>query len=232
MISRRGLILGSTAVIGGAGVAVAWTHKRHWHLTTQVLAGPAQPPEQMTTKPFAIPDTWATRLITAAESQIGQTVRYDGSYVGLDYPNGDIPRETGVCTDVIIRAYRDAFDIDLQRIVHEDMRRNFAAYPKIWGLKRPDRNIDHRRVPNLERFFQRHNAALPITQNGADYLPGDLVSQRLPGNLPHIAIVTQRPSRDGKRPLIIHNIGAGTRLEDRLFDFEITGHFRFGPQSA
>ncbi len=232
MISRRGLILGSAAVVGSAATAMAWTQERQLHLAGQTVTGPAQSPQQMTARPFAIADEWATTLITAAEGQIGQTVRYDGSYVRLAYPNGDIPRDVGVCTDVVIRAYRDAFNIDLQRIVHEDMKRNFAAYPKIWGLKRPDKNIDHRRVPNLERFFQRRNAALPITQNGADYLPGDLVSQRLPGNLPHIAIVTQRPSRDGKRPLIVHNIGAGTRLEDRLFDFKITGHFRFEPELA
>ncbi len=177
-------------------------------------------------------EPWAAKLIEVASKQIGQTVIYDPAYVSLAYPGGDIPRDRGVCTDVVIRAYRDAFSIDLQKLVHEDMKANFGAYPKTWALKRPDKNIDHRRVPNLERFFDRMGAELDITAIGSDYRPGDLVTQRLPGNLPHIAIVTHLASDDGERPLMVHNIGAGTRLEDRIFDFPITGHYRFGPDQV
>ncbi|WP_299474501.1 DUF1287 domain-containing protein [uncultured Roseibium sp.] len=175
------------------------------------------------------PEPWAEKLISAAEDQIGVTLIYDPAYVGLSFPNGDLPRERGVCTDVVVRAYRDAFGFDLQKEVNADMKRHFASYPKIWGLKRPDRNIDHRRVPNLRTFFERKGASLPVSDRSGDYFPGDVVSQMLPGNLPHMAIVTQHRSQDGKRPLIIHNIGAGTRLEDTLFEFEITGRYRFKP---
>ncbi len=175
---------------------------------------------------------WANRLIAEAAKQIGETVTYDPSYVGLDYPGGDVPRDRGVCTDVVIRAYRDAFDIDLQKLVHEDMKRHFASYPAIWGLTRPDRNIDHRRVPNLERFFSRAGASLEASSDPAAFKPGDLVSQRLPGNLPHISIVSDRLAGDGITPLVIHNIGAGTRMENRLFAFGHTGHFRYPPELA
>lgn len=196
----------------------------------QALSGTSEPPA-VTEKPFAETEEWARKLIAAAEAQIGKTVRYDPAYVKLAYPMGDIPEEGGVCTDVVIRAYRVAHKIDLQQLVHEDMRKAFASYPKTWGLLRPDSNIDHRRVPNLERYFQRRDVDLPVTQNGADYLPGDLVTQRLPGNLPHIAIVTHRAAGSGLHPLVVHNVGAGTRLEDRLFDFPIVGHFRFKPET-
>lgn len=174
-------------------------------------------------------EPWAEKLITAAEDQIGVTLIYDPAYVGLGFPNGDLPRERGVCTDVIVRAYRDAFGFDLQKEVNRDMKSHFRAYPKIWGLRRPDRNIDHRRVPNLQTFFKRQDAALPVSNRASDYLPGDVVSQMLPGNLPHIAIVSHYRSQDGNRPLVIHNIGAGTRLEDRLLEFPITGRYRFKP---
>lgn len=175
------------------------------------------------------PDSWAEELITAAEDQIGVTVLYDPGYVGLTFPNGDIPRERGVCTDVIVRAYRDAFDFDLQREVNADMKNHFSAYPQNWGLKRPDKNIDHRRVPNLQTFFTRKGAGLPVSDDPRDYLPGDIVSQLLPGNLPHMAIVTHRKSPDGQRPMLVHNIGSGTKLEDRLFSYRITGRYRFQP---
>lgn len=215
MISRRNVIIG----LGTGAAALAGTCRS--------FGNPGE-----SRRLFAEPEPWSSKLIEAAESQIGETVIYDPAYVSLLYPNGDVPRERGVCTDVVIRAYRDAFGIDLQKLVHEDMKRNFGAYPKKWGLKRPDRNIDHRRVPNLERFFVRAHAELPITKKGSDYAPGDLVSQRLPGNLPHIVIVTHHASYDGDRPMVVHNIGAGTRLEDRIFEFPITGHFRFKPDSA
>lgn len=171
----------------------------------------------------------AQRLVEAAIERAGHRVTYDGSYRTLAYPGGDVPDDIGVCTDVVVRAYRSGLGIDLQKEVHEDMTRGFAAYPKIWGLERPDRNIDHRRVPNLETFLTRHGQSLPVTRDPDDYAPGHLVTWRLPGNLPHIGIVTDRRSWDGKRPLIAHNIGRGPRLEDMLFDYPISGHFRYLP---
>jgi uncharacterized protein YijF (DUF1287 family) len=168
---------------------------------------------------------WPRRLVTAAEGQIGVTVTYDPAYVRLAYPGGDVPRDRGVCTDVVIRAYRDAFGIDLQRLVHEDMRANFSRYPRNWGLSRPDRNIDHRRVSNLQAFFRRRGRALPA-ESPKDFAEGDLATQMLPGNLPHIAIVTGQIGPRGA-PLVVHNIGGGTRLEDRLLDFPVTGRYRF-----
>jgi len=170
----------------------------------------------------------ADRLVAAAREQIGVTLTYDAAYSRLDYPGGDVPRERGVCTDVLVRAYRDGLGIDLQVLVHEDMRRAFSAYPALWGLKKTDRNIDHRRVPNLQAFFKRAGAALALSENGMDYRPGDIISQMLPGNLPHIGIVADAHSSDGARPLVVHNIGAGARLEDVLFAYPITGHYRYG----
>lgn len=175
--------------------------------------------------------SWGMKLVDAGLAQVGVTVLYDPAYVRLDYPGGDVPVERGVCTDVVVRAYRHAFGIDLQRLVNEDMRAGFSAYPKIWGRKQPDRNIDHRRVPNLETFFRRKGAALDVVDDPKAYRPGDLVTQRLPGNLPHIAIVTDRMTPDGQRPLVVHNIGAGARVEDTLFAFRLNGHFRFPPNA-
>lgn len=161
----------------------------------------------------AVPRTAAATLISAARQQIGVTRGYDGAYKSLAYPNGDVPRATGVCTDVIIRAYRDGFDYDLQKFVHEDMRANFSTYPPNWGLSRPDKNIDHRRVPNLENFLKRKAAKLLVGTDPSAFAPGDLLTMRLPnGNLPHIALVTDKSAPDSS-PYIIHNIGAGTREE-------------------
>ncbi len=167
----------------------------------------------------------AARLVAAAESQVGVTVRYDSSYRRLVYPGGDVPLEVGVCTDVLVRAYRRALGIDLQQRVHEDMRRAWTVYPKIWGLSRPDANVDHRRVPNLEVFFRRHGEALTPSKDPAAYRPGDIVSWRLAGGQPHIGLVTARQT--GGRPLVVHNIGAGVKVEDVLFAYRIVGHFRF-----
>ena len=161
------------------------------------------------------------------EQQIGVTTIYDPAYVKLDYPGGDVPRDRGVCTDVVVRAYRDGLGLDLQRLVHEDMKRNFSAYPQNWGLPGPDANIDHRRVPNLTTFFRRKGADLGPATGAGDFLPGDLVSQLLPGNLAHIVIVSDVMSEDGAAPLVIHNIGAGARRENTLFSFDITGRYRF-----
>ena len=155
-----------------------------------------------------------------------QQVTYDPSYFSIDYPNGDIPSDKGVCTDVVIRAYRK-IGIDLQKEVHEDMKANFSSYPKIWGLKTTDKNIDHRRVPNLMFFFKRQGAEKLISDHPSDYQPGDIVCWNLGGAVTHIGIVVHRKSRDGKRNLIVHNIGDGQVLEDCLFDFKIIGHYRY-----
>lgn len=171
----------------------------------------------------------AKQLNQAALQRTQAQVTYDGRYVRIPYPNGDVPANIGVCTDVVIRAYR-ALGIDLQQRVHEDMKRHFSAYPskRLWGMKGTDSNIDHRRVPNLQAFFKRHGETLAITQKGSDYHTGDLVTWLLPGNLPHIGIVSDKIGASGN-PKIVHNIGAGPQLEDRLFDFKITGHYRYLP---
>lgn len=166
------------------------------------------------------------KLVQAARQQTLSPVVYDGAYVRIGYPMGDVPQDRGVCTDVVIRAYR-GIGIDLQVLVHEDMRGNFGAYPAHWGLSRPDRNIDHRRVPNLQKYFERVAARLAVSKVASDYQPGDLVTWMLPGNLPHIGIVSDKKVSGTDRPLVIHNIGAGTTEEDMLFSFPITGHYRF-----
>jgi len=170
--------------------------------------------------------THADSLVAAAVLLTLDDVVYDGRYFSIPYPNGDVPKGIGVCTDVVIRAYR-GIGIDLQKQVHEDMVVNFSLYPKNWGLKKTDTNIDHRRVPNLMTFFKRHGAEKSITKNANDYLPGDIVCWMLPGNLTHIGIVVNQKSNDGSRHLIVHNIGGGQVLEDCLFDFKIIGHFEY-----
>lgn len=172
-------------------------------------------------------------LVAAAKERTRHTVIYDGQYQQLSYPGGDVAPNRGVCTDVIIRAYRQ-LGIDLQKEVHEDMRGNFDAYPsrRIWGLTKPDRNIDHRRVPNLQTYFERKGTSVTITTNPSDYQAGDIVTWMLPGNLPHIGIVVDDKSQDGLRRKVVHNIGRGPKMDDMLFDFEITGHYRFLPQTG
>jgi uncharacterized protein len=169
----------------------------------------------------------AALLIASARKQVGVTLSYDPAYSRLAFPNGDVPRSKGVCTDVLIRAYRDAFGIDLQVLVNADMRGAFSAYPKRWGLRRPDSNIDHRRVPNIETFLTRKNAALPITGNTIDWKPGDVFTSLVGETLPHIGIVSDRRSRLTGRPLVIHNIGQGAREEDVLFAHRLTGRYRW-----
>ena len=166
------------------------------------------------------------QLIDGAVSQAGVTKSYDPSYVKLDYPGGDVPAETGVCSDVVVRAFRKA-GIDLQKELHEDMSRAFSDYPRKWGLNSTDSNIDHRRVPNLMTYFSRQGKSLPLTNNADDYLPGDVVAWDLGGGFDHIGIVTDMWSESEKRCLIVHNIGAGTRVEDVLFSWTITGHYRY-----
>lgn len=172
------------------------------------------------------PDTTIPQVLEGAYRQVGVTVHYDGRYQRIPFPGGDVPRERGVCTDVIVRAYREA-GIDLQVLVHRDMSRRFEAYPRLWGLSRPDPNIDHRRVSNLATFFARHGQTLAVSSRVEDFRAGDIVTWRLPSGRPHIGLVTDR-MRDGK-PLIVHNVGAGVKVEDVLFAYEMTGHFRYDP---
>ena len=169
-------------------------------------------------------------FVAAAIERTHHVVRYDPAYVRIPYPGGDVPADTGVCTDEVVRAYR-AVGIDLQKEVHEDMLRAPSGYPRKWKwfLTHPDSNIDHRRVPNLMAFFERHGETLPITARAADYHPGDMVTWDLGGNVPHIGIVVDREGRDG-RYMIVHNIGRGPQVEDVLFHWKITGHYRYyGP---
>jgi uncharacterized protein YijF (DUF1287 family) len=166
------------------------------------------------------------RLADSAYTLTKQQVVYDPQYFVLKYPNGDVPANKGVCTDVVIRTYRK-LGIDLQKEVHQDMSTHFNAYPKSWGLSRPDKNIDHRRVPNLMTYFKRQGSSIAISTVVSDYFPGDIVCWNLGGAVTHIGIVSQFKTSDGLRPLIIHNIGAGQVLEDCLFSFRIIGHYRF-----
>jgi uncharacterized protein YijF (DUF1287 family) len=169
------------------------------------------------------------RLSSAAIERSHHNLRYDPAYVRISYPGGDVPADTGVCTDEVIRAYR-ALDIDLQKEVHQDMAVNFSAYTGSWFRKTPDPNIDHRRVPNLRVFFSRKGDVLPVTGRAEDYAPGDLVTWGLGHGLTHIGIVVDRKDLFGRRYMIMHNIGAGPKIEDVLFDWKITGHYRyFGP---
>lgn len=165
-------------------------------------------------------------LSEAALSLTHDVVQYDPAYFKIPYPNGDVPSNKGVCTDVVIRAYRKV-GIDLQQAVHEDMKRYFSLYPKIWGLKKTDTNIDHRRVPNLMVFFSRHGQVKPLSQQPEDYLPGDIVTWVLDGSQTHIGLVVNRKSADGKRYLVVHNIGSGQVLADCLFDYKMTGHYTY-----
>ncbi|HJS51735.1 MAG TPA: DUF1287 domain-containing protein [Pyrinomonadaceae bacterium] len=167
------------------------------------------------------------RAIESASEQTKTTTGYTQQYFDIPYPNGDLPEDTGACTDVIVRAFRNA-GVDLQKEVHEDMARNFSDYPRKWGLSKTDTNIDHRRVPNLQTYFQRKGKSLPIRSIGDDYQPGDVVSWDLDGKgMTHIGIVSNLWNETTKRYLIIHNIGAGAKAEDRLFEWKITGHYRY-----
>lgn len=167
-------------------------------------------------------------LSKAAIERTLQRVIYDGSYYAIDYPNGDVPKHIGVCTDVVIRSYR-ALGIDLQKEVHEDIKQNFSRYPakRIWRQNSPDKNIDHRRVPNLQTYFSRHGQSLSPSNKAEDYQTGDIVTWMLPGNLPHIGIVTHKRDKRSHNPMIAHNIGAGPVIENMLFSYPISGHYRY-----
>lgn len=172
--------------------------------------------------------TFEEKLSEAAISIIDPSIDYDPAYFSIKYPNGDIPANKGVCTDVVIRSYRK-LDIDLQKEVHEDMVDNFSLYPNLkkWGMTKTDTNIDHRRVPNLEVFFERKGTKLPITEDSKDYKTGEIVTWMINNKLPHIGIVTNKKSEDGERNLIVHNVGGGQVLEDCLFDYKIVGHYSY-----
>src|SRR5574343_868765 len=183
--------------------------------------------EQNNAEPL-LENTFENRLSEAALSIIDDEVVYTPNYVAIKYPNGDVPAKTGVCTDVVIRTYRK-LGIDLQKEVHEDLKANFSKYPNLkkWGLKKPDTNIDHRRVPNLEVFFTRKGQKLSVTQNPSDYKTGEIVTWMINGKLPHIGIITHKKSSYG-HPMIVHNVGNGQVLEDCLFRYEVVGHFKYG----
>ncbi len=169
-------------------------------------------------------ETPAPPIVKSARKQIGKTIIYDPKYVSLSYPNGDVPFNRGVCTDVVIRALRDSAKIDLQKEVHEDMKKAFLTYPKIWGATSTDKNIDHRRVPNLKNYFKRKGYSLAVTKNPTDYKAGDIVTCKVKGR-PHIMIVSSKQTSDGV-PFVIHNIGWGTRENNNLFTYELDGHYR------
>ena len=216
LMKRRGFLLGLAA----APIATACDAQRLSEVME--IIGGRQSTKAKETQRF--PENLKTRLLVhSARQQIGVTIDYDPAYVSLKYPGGDFDRSRGVCTDVIIRAYRDAIDFDLQKAIHEDMLANFAAYPKIWDLSKPDRNIDHRRVPNIERFLERGGYELPATE----WRPGDLITCRV-GKLPHIGIVSYSSARDGT-PKVIHNIGRGTREETVIGYYNNERRFRFFP---
>jgi len=179
----------------------------------------------------SISQNFKNDIVLAAIDRTKHEVRYNGAYHSMSYPNGDVPSDIGVCTDVIIRSYR-LIGTDLQVLIHEDTAKNFSLYPskRIWGLTSTDKNIDHRRVPNLQVFFSRHGQLLPVTDKKQDYSPGDIVTWMLPGNLPHIGIVTNQLSESTGNPLIAHNIGSGPNLDDLLFSYKITGHYQYVPQ--
>lgn len=186
-----------------------------------LLAGFAQSPAARSREQFL------DALVAAANERPNHPARYEPKYVAIPYPNGDVPADTGVCADEIVRIYR-AVGVDLQKLVHEDMRRAWQEYPRKWGARRPDRNIDHRRVPNLQVFFARHGEQLAASQQPEDYAPGDIVTWNLAqdGELPHIGMVVNRRGPSG-RWMVEHNIGAGPQIEDVLFDWQVTGHYRY-----
>ena len=191
-----------------------------WVLT-EVLSAQGAVKPVVSVAGVSVSENFADRLVEAALYRTTQKVRYDPAYVALDYPGGDVPADTGVCTDVVIRSYR-ALGIDLQPLVHEDMKASFSAYPKLWGLKRPDKNIDHRRVPNLETFFKRHDGR--VNEGEGTYLPGYLITWDLDGNgLWHIGIVVGPDT-------FVHNIGAGPVLETGLRQWKVVGHYRYHPR--
>ncbi len=226
MLNLKSLMLIWSLAFGGCGVASTAKQRTTPGGAAQVAGTGAQ---RATARPSSGSPV-LDKLVEAAIERTTFEVRYDPTYMSLDYPGGDVPPEIGVCTDEVIRSYRK-LGIDLQKEVHEDMKRNFGLYPRKWGLKKTDTNIDHRRVPNLAVFFARKGVSLPVTNDERDYRPGDIVTWELGGKLPHIGIVVNiAPADSPERFMIVHNIGAGPQMEDVLFSWKITGHYRyFGP---
>jgi uncharacterized protein YijF (DUF1287 family) len=217
--------------LGACSVQRAGTPGEKGQAPASRATSPASAPQQRAAKPV-YESPLLERLVAAAVERTSHEVEYDPSYFKLDYPNGDVPAEKGVCTDEVIRSYR-ALGIDLQKEVHEDMAANFSRYPTKFGLKSTDTNIDHRRVPNLRVFFERKGKSLPITDEAADYRPGDIVTWDLNASQTHIGIVVDQPAATPGRYMIMHNIGQGPKIEDVLFVWKITGHFRYtGPPPA
>jgi uncharacterized protein YijF (DUF1287 family) len=197
-------------------------------LMVATLAGPAQ------THTAAAREQFLRGLVAAAIERTHHAVTYDPGYVAITYPGGDVPADSGVCSDELIRAYR-ALGIDLQKEVHEDIVRDPDAYPLMsrWQQKHADRNIDHRRVPNLMVFFSRKGEELPLSDRARDYVPGDLVAWDLGNGHLHIGIVVDQKAALTGRNMIVHNIGEGPKMEDVLFDWKIIGHYRyFGPAAV
>ncbi len=217
------LILTLMLLIGGVGAyqLASWRHAQ------QIIdRGPAVPPSPDIKPLPANASPQLKQMLEGAIAQAGVTTEYDPAYVALRYPGGDVPEKTGVCSDVVVRAFRKA-GIDLQKEVHEDMKAARSSYPTKWGANAPDKNIDHRRVLNLMTYFTRQGKSLSISDNAADYQPGDIVSWELTNGVDHIGIVTNMLSESEDRYLIVHNIGAGTRIEDVMFAWTIKGHYRF-----
>ncbi|HEU4714668.1 MAG TPA: DUF1287 domain-containing protein [Pyrinomonadaceae bacterium] len=220
------LLLTLMMIVAGVGFfgLASWRHSQQSQQLV-INRGPAVP-QSPTTKP--LPDNAFPQLkqmLEGAIAQAGVTTSYDPAYVALEYPGGDVPENTGVCSDVVVRAFRKA-GVDLQKSVHEDIKAARSAYPTKWGANAPDKNIDHRRVLNLMTYFTRQGKSLSITGNAADYQPGDVVSWELSSGIDHIGIVTNMLSESPDRYLIVHNIGAGTRIEDVMFAWTIKGHYR------
>lgn len=195
-------------------------------LITASLTSAGQQSVNSTQQTSPVHSLTVQRVIEAAVEQTRYTHNYDPSYTKIAYPNGDVPLDRGVCSDVVIRAFRRV-GVDLQKEVHEDMGQHFSAYPRGWGLTKPDSNIDHRRVPNLMTYFKRRSKALPLSTRGSDYLPGDIVAWKLTNGLLHIGIVTNILSEGSDRYKVVHNIGAGARIEDVLFSWEVIGRYRY-----
>ena len=216
---KRGLFIVVLLGVATIGATAAWKDVN--------ADGQANISEQAAQYPYD--RNFSTELVKAALERTKHSVTYDGSYRKIAYPGGDVPDNIGVCSDVVIRVYRQV-GIDLQKEIHEDMKGNFSFYSKRWGLKKTDTNIDHRRVLNLRVFFNRHGVEILVSRSPDDYLPGDLVTWTVQGSLPHIGIVSDSRTLLRKRPLMVHNIGRGPVLEDMLFEYPITGHYRYyGP---
>ncbi len=214
------LLCATTAIVVRPGTAATAASSLTTRQGTTGLAATLSTTAPRTT--LAPNATAGAQLVVAARKQVGVTTGYDPRYVGIGYPGGDVPIATGVCSDVVVRALR-GLGIDLQVRIHQDMKANFSKYPKKWGLKKPDTNIDHRRVPNIATYFTRRGYSLPVTLQASDYLPGDVVAMKIP--VDHIGIVSDRKTADGV-PLVIHNVGNGAQEEDVLFAWRIVGHYR------